>query len=80
VPGKLSSTVLHIKCCVVAVSQMHRHIIMSKQLRLMRLRHGWQKQHSLASECRRDYNKRVKEVVEKSWIDGGGADDDDDTK
>lgn len=25
--------------------------------------------------CRRDYNKRVKEVVEKSWI-AGGADDD----
>lgn len=33
----------------------------------------------LRRACRRDYNKRVKEVVEKSWI-AGGADDEEEAE
>jgi len=67
-----------LRSCCVSNASSHHHV----ETVAAHAAQAWmpQKQHSLASECRRDYNKRVKEVVEKSWIDGGGADDDDDTK
>ncbi|KAH8055257.1 hypothetical protein JL720_14369 [Aureococcus anophagefferens] len=36
------------------------------------------KASKLFSENRREYNRRVREVVEQSWDDGEGGDDDDD--